>query len=336
MTQSQMREHSDTSVVSQAEKQPAPRKSRAVAIGLQLLAMLGLAVLLYPKAADWITALGHDAEVSGYIREVESMPAAAQMDVRKEARDYNATIPGGVLRDPYTRQLGEDEFSSELRYQSYLEQLVVGEQETIGELSYPRLGMSLPIYHGTSDAVLSRGAGHLYGSSLPVGGPSSHSVMTSHSGLLNAELFTKLPDAQLGDVFTVTVLGETQYYEVRNVDTVLPHETGSLQVIEGEDWVTLLTCTPINVNSHRFLAQAQRIPAPPGKGVRTISSDGVTPGFPWWALVFSGGSAAAAFLIFASPKKHQAGRHRVDETQRVEQSSGPHRSPKQCAPEKET
>src|SRR5699024_511690 len=138
-------------------------------------------------------------------------------------------------------------------YQDYLNTLHDNDSGVVGEVSYPELGISLPIYHGTSDEVLRQGIGHLYGSSLPVGGASTHSVMTSHSGLINASLFTDLPQAQVGDVFTVSVLGETLYYEVRNLDTVLPHETEGLGVVEGEDWTTLVTCTPIGVNSHRLL-----------------------------------------------------------------------------------
>src|SRR5699024_1536394 len=168
----------------------------------------------------------------------------------------NTDIPRGVLRDPYTPRF--EDLPVDERYGSYLEQLRVGDRDTIGEVSYPSLGISLPLYHGTTDEVISKGVGHLFGSSLPVGGHSTHAVMTSHTGLANAELFTRLPEAKTGDIFTVTVLGEKLYYQVRNLETVLPHEAGALEVIEGEDWVTLLTCTPLNINSHRFLVRGRR------------------------------------------------------------------------------
>lgn len=313
MSHSQLREHSDTSVSYRgADKSKAEKKQRWTSIGLQILAMIGMAVLLYPQAADWAASLGHNSEVSGYVRQVEGMPEAERLKKLNEAREYNMDIPRGVLRDPYTRQLGDDDTASDQRYHSYLEQLNVGDGETIGEISYPSLGISLPLYHGTADEMISKGVGHLYGSSLPVGGPSTHAVMTSHSGLVNASLFTKLPEAQIGDVFTVTVLGETHHYEVRNLETVLPHEAGSLQVIDGEDWVTLLTCTPIGINSHRFLVQAERIPAPAVEGIRTIAGDGLTTGIPWWLFIFLAGSVLTAYLIFGpSQKKNHAGRHRL-------------------------
>lgn len=310
MSHSQLSGRAGTSVRVEGKSKPGTtRKRRWMSIGLQLLAMLGLAVLVYPQAANWVSTLGHQAQVSGYVRQVDSMPDPERMAAIEQAQAYNTDIPRGVLRDPYTPRL--DDLTVDERYGSYLEQLRVGDRDTIGEVSYPSLGISLPLYHGTTDEVISKGVGHLFGSSLPVGGHSTHTVMTSHSGLANAELFTRLPEAKTGDIFTVTVLGEKLYYQVRNLETVLPHEAGALEVIEGEDWVTLLTCTPLNINSHRFLVQAQRIPAPAEEGIRTVAGVGLTAIFPWWSLIFLGGSVLAAVLIFSPPrKKHQAGRHR--------------------------
>ena len=319
MTYPQVEESSGTSASFNSEGRSRSKKNKQLVISflLQFVAMLGIAVLLYPQAADWFAARGHDSEVSGYVREVEGLPDSERLDKIQQAVDYNTDIPSGVLRDPYSRQLGDEDFSTNQRYRDYLEQLAVGEKDTIGEVSYPGLGISLPIYHGTDDATISKGVGHLYGSSLPVGGPSTHSVMTSHSGLVHSSLFTKLPQAQIGDVFTVKVLGQTHYYQVRNLETVLPHETGGLKVVDGEDWITLLTCTPIGINSHRFLVQAERIPNPPDEGTRVIAGDGVMAGFPWWVVIFLAGSAFTAVLIFKPSRKKRTSsmaKHRLEKS----------------------
>lgn len=282
---------------------------------LQITAMIGIAILLYPQAANWFAILNHDAEVSAYIREVESMQAPDRLNRIQEARDYNFGIPVGLIRDPYINPLSQFDLSKDRDYQRYLEVMELDENGVIGDLSYPELGISLPIYNGTTDDVLKKGIGHLYGSSLPVGGESSHSVMTSHSGLVNANLFTGLLKAEVGDTFTVSGLGETLHYQVRTLETVLPEETDSLRVIDGEDWITLITCTPVGVNSHRLLVQAQRIETPPSDGVRAIAGDGITAGFPWWATAFVGGSGIVAYLIFnpRGSKRVPRGRHRLQE-----------------------
>lgn len=182
--------------------------------------------------------------------------------------------------------------------------LRVSGSDAIGSLTYPRLGIGLPIYHGTSEEVLRKGVGHLYGTSMPVGGPGTHAVMTSHSGLWNAELFTNLPKAKVGDEFRINVLSEDHYYVVRNIETVLPEGVESLRIIEDEDWVTLFTCVPIGVNSHRILVQAERTEGPmdPG-GKRALDGDGVEAGFPWWILIFLGSAAFLGWFLLVPPKK---------------------------------
>lgn len=288
---------------------------------LQLGAMLGIAVLLYSSAADWFATLGHNAEVSGYVREIEQLPEASRIEALQKAKNYNSDIPPGYLRDPYSNLAMQEDLSSNSDYQLYQGIASIGDSGVMGELSYPEVGISLPIYHGTSEEVLTKGVGHLYGSSLPVGGSSTHSVMTSHSGLVNASLFTKLLDAEVDDTFSVTVLGTQLHYQVIGLDNVLPEETESLRILDGEDRITLITCTPLGVNSHRLLVHAQRMDAPPADtGERIVAGDGMTAGFPWWAAIFLGASAAAAYLIFAPLMKDTtAGRHRMQKRKVEEQ-----------------
>jgi sortase A len=268
--------------------------------------MLGIGALLYPSAADWFATRDHSSEVTHYTQQVHELPETTRQALLQVARDYNADTSLGVLRDPYTNAAAQEALAEDTAYQSYLDVLSVGDSKVMGQVSYPSLGIDLPIYHGTSGDVLTKGVGHLYGSSLPVGGSSTHAVMTSHSGLVNASLFTDLPDAEVGDIFTVTVLGEKHHYEVRNLENVLPHETESLQVVDGEDWVTLITCTPVGVNSHRLLVQGQRIPAPSHE--EAAANSGGSTGFPWWMLIFLAGSGAVAYLVFSSPRKKVSGK----------------------------
>lgn len=278
------------------------KKQLGVPIALQAAAMIGIGALVYPSAADWFATLGHDSSISGYVREVEQLPDETRLAKLEVAKEYNAHMPAGTLRDPYAIGGDNADLAEDAAYQAYQQVLRVSDNGVIGELAYPTLRIALPIYHGTGNDAISKGVGHLYGSSLPVGGPSTHSVLTSHSGLLNASLFTALPKAKVGDTFSVTVLGEENYYQVDGIETVEPFITDSLAVVTGEDRVTLITCTPIGVNSHRLLVHAVRVAAPDfDSGTRTIAGDGKTAGFPWWALWFVGGSAAVGYLLFKPP-----------------------------------
>lgn len=278
------------------------RRSLAVPLVLQLFAMVGIGALLYSSAADWFSTLNHDSEISGYVESVEQLTGPERTEALDIARDYNAHMPQGVLRDPYSTP--QDAARNDA-YALYAEILRVSDNGVIGELSYPSLGIGLPVYHGTSEEVLRKGVGHLYGSSLPVGGPSTHSVLTSHSGLLNASLFTRLPEAKLGDTFTVQVLGERHWYRVDHIETILPEQTEMLQIVPDEDIVTLITCTPIGINSHRIVVQGTRIDPPADAGRHAVEGDGRTAGFPWWAVIFVGGSALTGYLLFAPPSRRR-------------------------------
>lgn len=283
------------------KKRTAKQKKRlAWNIVLQVFAMIAIALLVYPDAASWIARIGHNAEISGYIDSVEQTPDAERQRILDAAYAYNDTLEPGSLTDPYISQ-NPDEARRTAVYKSYEELLRVSGTDVIGTLSYPRLDIGLPVYHGTSEEVIAKGAGHMFGTSMPVGGPSTHSVLTAHSGLPQSKLFTDLLDAKVGDEFWISVLGEDHYYRVASVDTVLP-EDASFEIIEGEDWVTLFTCAPIGVNSHRYLVHAERIPGPE-MGREAIPGDGMELGFPWWALWFVGGSLLVGWFLFAPTRK---------------------------------
>lgn len=281
------------------------RRGRAmVPVVLQLLAMAGIGALLYPSTANWFTALQHNGQISGYTEAVAAIPDATRKHQLQTARAYNAHLPQGVLRDPYTASAGEP--AQQAADRAYADVLRVSDGDVIGALSYPMLNISLPISAGTSDDVLRAGIGHLYGSSLPVGGESTHTVLTSHSGLANATLFTPLHDAEIGETFQLTVLGETRTYEVGRIEIVRPEQTESLRIVNGEDAVTLVTCTPVGVNSHRLLVHGTRVPNPAAGGREGLAGDGVSAGFPWWAVGFLAGSGGVAYLLFAPPRRVRA------------------------------
>lgn len=295
----------DTAPSAEGGGQRPKRRTRgqlALNVVLQVVAMVAIGMLVYPDAASWVARIGHNAEISGYVQQVEGTDPAERQRILDAAYAYNDELEPGPLTDPYI-SVNEDEAKRSNLYLAYEEMLRVSGTDAIGTINYPRLDISLPAYHGTSDQVISKGAGHMYGTSLPIGGPSTRSVLTAHSGLPHSKLFTQLPKAKVGDTFWISVLGEDHHYRVEQVETVLPNETESLEIREGEDWVTLFTCTPIGVNSHRFMVHAVRLPDSEAPQNETLSGDGVSLGFPWWAVWFVGGSGAVAWVLFAPPRK---------------------------------
>ena len=276
---------------------------------MQIMIVLGVALLTYHSAADWFATRNHNAELSGYVDAVEQMPKANRDAELALARSYNEKMPQGPLRDPYAYDVNPEQ--EDAAFTDYTRLLEAAPSGVMGRLSYPSAGINLPIYHGTADSVLSRGVGHLYGSSLPIGGEGTHSVLTSHSGLVNAKLFSELPaKTRVGDIFTVTVLGETSRYQVDQILTVLPDQSDALRIVPGEDYVTLITCTPIGVNSHRLLVRGTRIANLPEQEDQRqeVAGDGVTPGFPWWIVWLVGGVGLSVIVFLPLPR-----RDRIDE-----------------------
>ena len=264
---------------------------------IQVVIIVGTVLLLYPSAADWFSSRLHNAELSGYVETVEKVAPEVRQDLLEVANDYNRRMPQGPLRDPFSTSDAGDEKAA---YDAYQQMLQASPNGVIGNLMYSGVAVDLPVYHGTEDDVLAKGVGHLYGSSLPVGGPGTHSVMTSHSGLVNATLFSNMPKkAALGDEFSMEVLGERHYYKVDQILTVLPHESESLRIVDGEDHATLITCTPIGINTHRLLVRGTRIPAPveAAEAGTWIPGDGVVAGFPWW-IIGLGGGIIFSFAVF--------------------------------------
>ena len=223
------------------------KKNRSTII-LILIFLVGLSVMLYPTVSDYINQKNQSRAVASYSEEVENLS-----DV-----DYQAYFDAA---DDYNRRLAEtpDAFYRPDEVSGYTDTLDVSGTGIMGYITIPKIGVELPVYHGTSDGVLQVAAGHLEGSSLPVGGAGTHAVISAHRGLPSAKLFTNLDELEVGDTFTITVLDRVLTYEVDQVSIVLPTETDLLQPVEGKDYVTLMTCTPYGINTHRLLVRGKRI-----------------------------------------------------------------------------
>lgn len=216
---------------------------------LILIFLIGLSLLLYPTVSDWWNSLHQTRAIASYSETVASMDNSVYDEIWQSAERYNADMLAAGTR--WT--LSDEEL------EAYNAELNVGGNGVMGYIEIPKINVSLPIYHGTDANVLQIAVGHIEGSSLPVGGESTHCVLSGHRGLPSAKLFTNLDQMEIGDIFMIQVLNETLTYEVDQILIVLPYELDALKISEGEDLCTLVTCTPYGVNSHRLLVRGHRI-----------------------------------------------------------------------------
>lgn len=231
------------------------KKAGNLVIGIIFLA--GLSLLLYPFIANQWNNYRQKQLISGYEQVVSDKEAAEGIDYdaeRKKAEDYNEALLPCVLPDSFA--LAESSGVDPV----YMNTLNIAGDEMMGSVEIPKINIKIPIYHTTEEDVLNKGAGHLEGSSLPVGGANTHAVISAHRGLPSASLFTDLDQMKVGDHFLLHVLDETLCYEVDKISVVKPEDTSALAVEDGQDLVTLLTCTPYGVNTERLLVRGHRVP----------------------------------------------------------------------------
>ena len=266
---------------------------------IAIVAVLGMSVMLYPAAATWFSSLGEANVAHAYSERIESIGPENREEVLGAAHEFNSQLSEGRILDPFTNDASAAESSEE--HAEYERQLAADDHGTMARIRIPKINLDLPVVHGTSEQALAQGIGHLEGTSLPVGGEGTHAVLTGHRGLPNAELFTRLDEVAVDDTFTIEVFGDVLTYEVRDVSVVLPTETDALRVQDGKDLVTLVTCTPLGINTHRILVTAERIPTPPEAAADPDQAAQIDrPGFPWWAVWFGSGLAAVgAYIVFA-------------------------------------
>ena len=216
---------------------------------LIIVLIAGLSLLLYPSFSDWWNSRHQTRAVATYVEEVANLDDDKYAQIWNNAVAYNLTIP---KRDnPY--------YLPDAQRPDYESNLNIGGDGIMGYISIPKIDVFCPIYHGTEETVLQIAIGHLDWTSLPVGGKSTHCVVSGHRGLPSARLFTDLDNLTEGDLFMLNVLDEVLTYQVDQIKIVLPYETEDLRIEEGKDYCTLVTCTPYGINSHRMLVRGTRV-----------------------------------------------------------------------------
>ena len=231
---------------------------------LVLVFLVGLSLLLYPTVSDYWNSLHQSRAIASYAEQVATLDNAAYDALWAEARAYNDTLR--TKTDRFT--LTDEELAE------YNATLNVPGTNVIGYIEIPKIDCYLPIYHGTDEATLQVGVGHLEGSSLPVGGAGTHCVLSGHRGLPSAKLFTDLDQLAEGDTFVLYVLDETLTYEVDQIRIVEPQEVDELAIEDGQDYCTLVTCTPYGINTHRLLVRGHRVEnAETGQAAARVSAD---------------------------------------------------------------
>ncbi|MCL2339578.1 MAG: class C sortase [Actinomycetia bacterium] len=229
---------------------------RKIVIIVSIL-LLGLGILLYPVLSNYLVEKNGTHAIEAYQNMVSDLDQSEIDAALRAAKTYNENLTGQPVHDPFL------DGSGMAMPKDYWQVLNLGNDNIMGFLEIPKIDVNLPIYHGTSSAVLDRGVGHLEGSTLPIGGSACHCVLTGHSGLPNARLFTDLTELKIGDLFYINVLGETLSYQVDQIRVILPYDTDALRRVPDNDYCTLLTCTPYGVNDHRLLVRGVRVPYNP-------------------------------------------------------------------------
>ena len=224
-------------------------KKKLSTLLLFLIFLIGLSLLLYPTISDYWNSFHQSKAIASYVEEVEQLDEDRYEEMWKEAQNYNQEL----FQDPSPYDITEEE---NLKYQGLLN---VSGNGIMGYIEIPSIDCHLPIYHGVNESVLQIAVGHIEGTSLPVGGASTHCVLSGHRGLPSAKLFTDLDKLVVGDLFIIRILNETLTYEVDQILIVLPDEVESVAIEEGKDYCTLVTCTPYGVNSHRLLVRGHRV-----------------------------------------------------------------------------
>lgn len=223
-----------------------------------ILVVIGVVVTLYPVLATLVMNQSQITATQNVKKAAKDLGPEKRKKILKEAEEYNKQLQSGPILDPFLERVAPDTKI----YQDYLQKINMGEG-IMGSVTIPKIRTTLPIYHGTYDKELELGAGHLFGSSLPVGGKDTHAVITAHSGLGEATMFDYLPKVEVGDRIYIDILDKKLAYRIISKEVVIPTDTKSLYVQPGKDLITLVTCTPYGINTHRLLVHAERIPYNP-------------------------------------------------------------------------
>lgn len=227
-------------------------KEKVIIFLFILMIVVGLGIILFPLISNQVNEIHYQEVIGTYDDTVTQRTEIENDQMLIKAREYNSSLSSTKIVDVFQNPVQTN--SSE-----YLSILNVDDNGMMGYISIPKIDVRIPIYHGTSSDILQKGVGHLEGSSLPVGGESTHTILSAHRGLPSSRLFTDLDQLKEGDIFYIYVLDEVLAYQVDQVLVTEPSETEALKIVDGKDYITLVTCTPYAVNTHRLLVRGERI-----------------------------------------------------------------------------
>lgn len=218
-----------------------------------VLMVIGIGIIGYPLASNFLMSLNLDSEVQTYLNAASNLDSEEYDKQLSLAQEYNNSLRGNYdIGDPFGKEIETDD--------EYYDLLNIDGTSVMACIEIPALKIKYPIYHGTSDDVLNKGIGHMRNTSLPIGGKGTHAVLTGHTGLSNAKLFTDIDKLEEGDVFYIYVMNKTLAYSIDQIKVVEPSDTSALKIDDENDYVTLVTCTPYGLNTHRLLVRGTRIP----------------------------------------------------------------------------
>lgn len=280
---------------------PKPRWKLSVpAVIIAVLFLVGTCVWTYPSMAAWFSQLDQ-SEVLKNSTTTEDPNASRNAEQLKLADEYNRKLQAGGARinagqrSPQPGQSAGKDPSGTLGYNDIL---TTPTNDVMSRIQIPKINVDLPIYHGTSDETLLRGIGHLEGTALPVGGVGMNTVVTGHRGLAEAEMFTNLDKIGKGDYFTFNTFGRVVTYRVIETKIVDPDQTETLDPVAGKDLATLVTCTPLGINTQRILVIGERVIPTPPEALKDATEPPDIPGFPWWIVIMAGGAVVGAGYVW--------------------------------------
>ena len=294
------------------DKKKPPLKRRLLTIAPPILLLAGILVLLYPVFATQYNNYRQESIASQFSAVAEDAGPDAVAENLRRADEYNANAAESPILDPW---LDAQRPGTEA-YQEYLSQLNIN--DVMATVKIPSIDVNLPIYHGTETATLDKGIGHLFGTALPVGGESTHTVLTGHTGLGTATMFDQLTSLKEGDVFYIEVPGRHLKYQVTDIRVVLPNETETLNKVEGKDLATLITCTPYGINTHRLLVTGERVPMDEATAAAEAAQVKGAVLKPWMIAIL----IAVAIILLVSAIIWARSRTRREEPQSVEGGAG--------------
>lgn len=308
------------------EKTRTGWRLRLYALIPALLVLAGLAVLMYPQTAAWFSQYDQSQLIDVSNQQINSGKLSPSVvEQLREAHEYNNALSAGAVLEANHRIPTGSGTSQDPNESLDYNKILVSPSGVMARLRIPSIDVDLPIYHGTSDATLLKGVGHLEGTSLPVGGLGTHAVLTGHRGLATATMFTNLNKVKKGNTFTVEVMDQVLTYKVFDIRVVDPEDTTSLKSDPKKDLVTLVTCTPLGINSQRILVTGQRVTPTPKKDIDAAHKASDLPGFPWWAAVLGGGLIGATVFVWRAGYPPKAGGTREEKKPRRPQKDKPSR-----------